>query len=90
MRQQARFVVRPLLSRQVGDTPRISWLLLGAVETLLPIACLNVKNLLLARIAAQQYQYSIRSAFGTGKPRLVRLALIESLSQRCAKIRNGY
>ena len=79
MRQQARFVVRPLLSRQIGDAPRIAWLLLGAVATLLLIACLNVTNLLLARIAAQQHQYSIRSAIGAGKPRLVRLALIESL-----------
>jgi putative ABC transport system permease protein len=79
MHQQSNIVVRPLLDRQVGDAPHTAWLLLGAVVTLLLIACINVTNLLLARMVSRRHEFTIRSAIGAGKLRLARFALIESL-----------
>jgi predicted permease len=71
--------VRSLLDSQVGDAPRAAWFLLGAVAALLLIACVNVTNLMLARIVARQREFAVRSALGAGKSRLARLALTESL-----------
>jgi predicted permease len=75
----ARVRVRSLQDSQVGDAPRAAWFLLGAVAALLLIACVNVTNLMLARIVARQREFAVRSALGAGKSRLARLALTESL-----------
>jgi predicted permease len=63
----------------VGDASRVAWLLLGAVAGLLLIACVNVANLILARLAARNREFTVRSALGAGSVRLARLALSESL-----------
>jgi putative ABC transport system permease protein len=71
--------VRSLRDYQVGNAARAAWLLLGAVAGLLLIACVNVTNLILARVAAREREFAVRSALGAGKWRLARLAMTESL-----------
>jgi predicted permease len=71
--------VRPLRDRRVGDAALVAWLLMGAVGVFLLIACVNVTNLMLARVAERQREFSVRAAVGAGTGRLARLALAESL-----------
>jgi len=75
----AAWSVRPLHDRRVGDAARVAWLLIGAVAILMLIACVNVANLMLARLAERQREFAVRAAIGAGKLRLARLALAESL-----------
>lgn len=71
--------VRSLHDRRVGDAPRVAWLLVGAVSVFLLIACVNVTNLMLARIGERRREFAVRAAIGAGQARLARLALAESL-----------
>ena len=71
--------VRPLHDRRVGDAARVAWLLMGAVAVFLLIACVNVTNLMLARVGERRREFAVRAAIGAGRMRLARLALAESL-----------
>jgi predicted permease len=71
--------VRPLRDVRVGGAARAGWLLVGAVAILLLIACVNVANLMLARVAERQREFAVRAAIGAGAVRLARLALVESV-----------
>jgi predicted permease len=73
------WLVRPLRDRRVGDVARVAWLLVGAVAAFLLIACVNVANLMLARVAERQREFAVRAALGAGTLRLARLAVAESL-----------
>ena len=73
-------ITDPLTERVIGSTTERSlWLLFGSVGFVLLIACANVANLVLARGAARRTEFSLRTALGAGKGRLIRQSLTENL-----------
>jgi putative ABC transport system permease protein len=69
-----------LLMAQVTSNIRPTLqILFGAVFAVLLIACLNVANLLLAKHAAREREFSVRAAIGASRWRLISQLLLENV-----------
>jgi len=69
----------PLRDRQVGDLHQTLLILQAVVLTVLLIACANLANLQLTRLASRRKELAVRAALGAAGGRIVTMVLIEAL-----------
>jgi hypothetical protein len=70
---------QPIARSEVGDTRGALLLFAAALVFVLLIACANVAGLLMARSAAREREFAMRSALGGSPTRMLRLVLAEAM-----------
>ena len=69
--------VTSLAEEITGPVEKTLLVLMAAVAFILLIACINVTNLLLAKVAGRRREMAVRAAIGAGRARLIRQVLVE-------------
>ncbi len=69
----------PLQEEVVGGVRQRLAVLMGAVGFVLIIACVNLANLFLAKANARRHEIAVRQALGAARPRVMILALSETV-----------
>ena len=82
-------LVSPIDDALRGRFRRAFFILAGAVACVLAIACVNLSNLLLARVNGRRQEFAVRVALGARRRHLVRQALTESLLLAAAGAAGG-